>query len=282
MRGNSRNGSSLLLMLLAVVAFALVLPLTETPRALAQDGPGVEEAAEGPAAAATDDDDNSLFDLIVGTGPTGWLFMGILLLFSFYCVTVAIERAMATRRNKVLPGEFLGEVKSLSENPHVQIGLFEDLCSRWDVPVARVLEAGALRCQRPLPEIEKSMEDTAMREMATLRSGIRPLATVGSVAPLVGLLGTVVGMIVAFRTASQAGLGKGEQMAEGIYLALLTTAAGLTIAIPTLLLSALFNSKVERFFREMDKELMPTIPLLARLGTGQVEPVESTTPIESP
>ena len=140
----------MLLMLLAVVAFALVLPLTETPRALAQDGPGVEEAAEGPAAAATDDDDNSLFDLIVGTGPTGWLFMGILLLFSFYCVTVAIERAMATRRNKVLPGEFLGEVKSLSENPHVQIGLFEDPCSRWDVPVARVLEAGALRCQRPV------------------------------------------------------------------------------------------------------------------------------------
>ena len=105
-----------------------------------------------------------------------------------------------------------------------------------------------------------------MREMATLRGGIRPLATVGSIAPLIGLLGTVVGMIVAFRTASQAGLGKGEQMAEGIYLALMTTAAGLSIAIPTLLLSAIFNARVDRFFREMDKELAPAIPRLARLG----------------
>lgn len=279
MRGYSRSGGSLLLMLLAVVAFAVLLPLAESPRALAQDGPAAGRPVEGPAPAGEEDkedkEDHSLLNLIVGTGPTGWLFMGILLLFSFYCVTVAIERAVATRRIRVLPGEFLIEVKSLSENSQAGIGLFEELCSRWDVPVARVLEAGVLRCQRPLPEIEKSMEDTAMREMATLRSGIRPLATVGSVAPLVGLLGTVVGMIVAFRTASQAGLGKGEQMAEGIYLALLTTAAGLTIAIPTLLLSAVFNSKVERFFREMDKDLMPTIPVLSRLGADQGETPES-------
>jgi len=122
------------------------------------------------------------------------------------------------------------------------------------------------------------MEDAAVREMATLRGGIRPLSTVGSVAPLVGLLGTVVGMIGAFRTASQMGLGKGEQMAEGIYLALLTTAGGLTIAIPALLLSALFNAKAERFFREIDESLLPTVPCLARLpepGTAVETAVES-------
>jgi biopolymer transport protein ExbB len=72
-------------------------------------------------------------------------------------------------------------------------------------------------------------------------------------------------MIVAFRTASQ-GLGRGERMAEGIYLALTTTAAGLTIAIPTLLLAAIFTSRVERFFREMADELAPTILCLARIA----------------
>jgi len=75
----------------------------------------------------------------------------------------------------------------------------------------------------------------------------------------------VVGMIVAFRTASQ-GLGRGERMAEGIYLALTTTAAGLTIAIPTLLLSAFFTSRVERFFREMAEGLVPVILCLARIA----------------
>ena len=101
--------------------------------------------------------------------------------------------------------------------------------------------------------------------MAALRGGIRPLNVIGNVAPLVGLLGTVLGMIMAFRTASQAGLGKGELMAQGIYMALLTTAAGLTIAIPALLLAALLNAKVEKFFREIDEHLIETMPSFARM-----------------
>ncbi len=266
MRETSRNGRALLL-LLALVVIAVINPLAGSGQVIAQDGPDAARPVAGPAPSdSQQEEDLSILTLIAGTGPIGWLFMGTLALFSIFSVTVAIERAVVTRRIKVLPDEFLGEVKSLTEDSEVRIGPFQDLCSRWDVPAARVLEAGVLRSGRPLPEIEKSMEDATMREMATLRGGIRPLSTVGSIAPLIGLLGTVVGMIVAFRTASQAGLGKGEQMAEGIYLALMTTAAGLSIAIPTLLLSAVFNARVDRFFREMDKELAPAIPRLARLG----------------
>jgi biopolymer transport protein ExbB len=109
------------------------------------------------------------------------------------------------------------------------------------------------------------LHHAAAREMAALRCGVRPLSVVGTIAPLVGLLGTVLGMIVAFRTASQAGLGKGELMAQGIYMALLTTAAGLTIAIPALLLAALFNARIEKYFREIDEHLMRTMPCFARM-----------------
>ncbi len=260
--GNSRA----VLLLLALVVIAVINPLAGSRQAIAQDGQVAADPVAGSEPLDSQEEDLSLLTLIAGTGPTGWLFMGVLALFSFFSVTVAIERAVVTRRIKVLPAEFLDEVKALTEDSQARIGRFQDLCTHWDVPVARVLEAGVLRSGRPLPEIEKSMEDATMREMSTLRGGIRPLATVGSIAPLIGLLGTVVGMIVAFRTASQAGLGKGEQMAEGIYLALMTTAAGLSIAIPTLLLSAIFNARVDRFFREMDKELAPAIPRLARLG----------------
>ncbi len=263
----TESGGSIGLRWLVLVAVVLSLVTVSAAPVLAQGGQA-DVVADGPdrsADAADAEKDDSLLTLIVGTGPTGWLFMGILLLFSFYSVTVAIERSVATRRIRVLPDGFLGEIRSLTSSPQPNVKAFRDLCSNWDVPVARVVEAGLERCGRPMTEIEKSMEDKAAREIATLRSGIRPLRTVSSVAPLIGLLGTVVGMIVAFRTASQ-GLGRGERMAEGIYLALTTTAAGLTIAIPTLLLAAIFTSRVERFFREMADELVPTILCLARMA----------------
>ncbi len=235
----------------------------------------VELVADGPA--ADDENDESLLTLVVGTGPTGWLFMGVLLVFSFFSVTVAIERAVATRRIHVLPDGFLVGVSELSSSSRPTLKAFRELCGNYKAPVARVVEAGLERCGRPLTEIEKSMEDKAAREIAKLRSGIRPLQTVGSIAPLIGLLGTVVGMIVAFRTASQAGLGRGERMAEGIYLALTTTAAGLTIAIPTLLLSAVFTARVERFFREMAEELAPTILCLEKIPSdNDSQPAETT------
>ena len=256
---------------------ALVVLMASPVSLMAQDDAAkdaakdaVELVADGPE--ADDEKDESLLTLIVGTGPTGWLFMGLLLVFSFFSVTVAIERAVATRRINVLPDDFLSGMEELTSASRPSLKVFRELCGTCDAPVARVVEAGLERCGRPLPEIEKSMEDRAAREIAKLRGGIRPLQTVGSIAPLIGLLGTVVGMIVAFRTASQAGLGRGERMAEGIYLALTTTAAGLTIAIPTLLLSAVFTARVERFFREMAEKLAPTILCLENISSDGGSP----------
>jgi biopolymer transport protein ExbB len=269
-------GRQVLLWMAVVVLMAApvsVMAQDDAAKDAAKDA--VELVADGPE--ADDEKDESLLTLIVGTGPTGWLFMGLLLVFSFFSVTVAIERAVATRRINVLPDDFLSGVEELSSSSRPGLKAFRELCSNCDAPVARVVEAGLERCGRPLTEIEKSMEDRAAREIAKLRGGIRPLQTVGSIAPLIGLLGTVVGMIVAFRTASQAGLGRGERMAEGIYLALTTTAAGLTIAIPTLLLSAVFTARVERFFREMAEKLAPTILCLENISSDGSSPSAGTT-----
>ena len=264
-------GRQVLLWMALVVLMASPVSLMaqdDVAKDVAKDA--VELVADGPE--ADDEKDESLLTLIVGTGPTGWLFMGLLLVFSFFSVTVAIERAVATRRINVLPDDFLSGMEELTSASRPSLKVFRELCGTCDAPVARVVEAGLERCGRPLPEIEKSMEDRAAREIAKLRGGIRPLQTVGSIAPLIGLLGTVVGMIVAFRTASQAGLGRGERMAEGIYLALTTTAAGLTIAIPTLLLSAVFTARVERFFREMAEKLAPTILCLENISSDGGSP----------
>lgn len=264
--------------------------LVLAPVVWAEDAPNDQADANRVAAvnatvatpAADTDSDASIMSLVVGSGPTGWVFGVILLLFSMVGATVAIERAVNTRRSKIIPLEFVGDLKKLVGQADAGPSSFRELCSGWTSPISNILRAGLLRCGRPLTEVEKTMEDAAAREMASLRGGIRPLNVVGNVAPLIGLLGTVVGMIIAFRTASQAGLGKGELMAEGIYMALLTTAAGLTIAIPALLLSALFNSKVEKFFREIDEHLMATMPCFARMEQVSIpQPATNPPPTKS-
>ncbi|MEJ7595174.1 MAG: MotA/TolQ/ExbB proton channel family protein [Planctomycetaceae bacterium] len=221
--------------------------------------PAAEAAAEQTPA------DESILDLIMGTGLTGLAFVVALGLFSFIAVTVAIERLVNTRRAYIVPSSFVSELKKVVESDHSTPMDLKTLCDRHDATVATILLAGVQRAGRPLPEIEKAMEDAAAREMGALRSKVRPLAVAGSVSPLVGLLGTVVGMIIAFKTASQAGLGKGEMLAQGIYMALVTTAAGLLIAIPSMLCAAYFNGRLEKYFREIDEALMPAFRCFARV-----------------
>ncbi|HYE98547.1 MAG TPA: MotA/TolQ/ExbB proton channel family protein, partial [Planctomycetota bacterium] len=103
--------------------------------------------------------------------------------------------------------------------------------------------------------VEKTVQDAAEREAGQMRRSLRPLSAVAQLAPLLGLLGTVYGMITAFQAASAAGVGKGEQLAAGIYEALVTTAAGLTVAIPALLAHQILSGKIDRLLDLLEKEL---------------------------
>ncbi len=285
MTGNSR------FLVRSFVFLILVSAICLAPESFAQEaepepaGANAAAAAEGEPVAA--ELNPSMWGLIVNSGWTGLGFMAILALFSLAGATVAIERTVNTTRKKVVAPQFGDELRSELQSDDPTRERFESICLGYDAPVAKVMRAGLVRCGRPLPEVEKSMEDAAARELATLRGKIRPLSVIGNTAPLVGLLGTVLGMIIAFRTASQVDLGKGQLMAQGIYMALLTTAAGLSIAIPCLLLAARFNAKSERFFREIDEQLIETMPWFARMeiramavGNHSLETAaESETPV---
>jgi len=253
---------------IGAIAVMCAIPAGMAQEQGARPGPGVvadQEPGPPAGAPAAETEDNSIMQMVLNSGATGLSFMVVLILFSLAAVTVGLERAVNTRQERIVPADFLGDLRSLTGNSDSGTNELEVLCSKSATPVARILQAGLLRTGRPVPEVEKSMEDAAAREMAEIRGGIKPLSVVGGVAPLVGLLGTVLGMIIAFRTASQEGLGRGELMAQGIYMALLTTAAGLSIAIPCLLLAALYNSRVEKYFRQIDKSLMETMPCFARM-----------------
>jgi biopolymer transport protein ExbB len=211
-------------------------------------------------------EDQSLGRLIfVDSGPISLGFYLVQAAFSIAALTVILERLVRLQRAKVMPPEFVQRLHDLVVRNEDTLENFRNLAAGSNAPIARILKGGILRAGRPLPEVEKAMEDSAAREMADLQSRNRPLSVIGSIAPLIGLLGTVIGMILAFMVSSREGLGKAELLAKGIYLALMTTAIGLTMAIPCLLFYAWFNARAERFMRDMDETLLETMPSFARM-----------------
>jgi biopolymer transport protein ExbB len=207
----------------------------------------------------------TLLELILAGGPLNIAFLVVLGLFSLTGLAVILERLVNLTARKLIPPAFVRDLQELVRRRVDNPAPFRELCQRHPSLIATVLRAGLLRAGRPVPEVEKAMEDAAARELGVLRGRIRPLTVLASVGPLVGLLGTAVGMILVFRTASQVGSGRAELLAEGIYLKLETTVAGLLVAIPSILFAALFNSRSEKLLRQVDEHLMETIPCFARM-----------------
>ncbi len=261
--------------LLSLVLF-LLLWVASSP-AQAQEGKVVEKA-QGPSASKSDTEPpprkvpETLLELIVAGGPLNIAFLGVLGLFSLVAMAVILERLVNLTRRKLIPPDFVRELQELARREEDSAEPFRELCKRYPSLIATVLEAGLLRAGRPVAEVEKAMEDTAARELGALRSRVRPLTVLSSVGPLVGLLGTAVGMILVFRTASEVGPGKAELLAEGIYLKLETTVAGLIVAIPSVLFAAVFNSRSEKMLRLVDEQLLVTIPCFARMEQGADRP----------
>jgi len=246
-------------------ALALSSPLQAQPEPnKAETKQGADSADGTNANAGKTKSESSLGGMLISSGFFGVLFYIVLGIFSVVALAVTIERAINLRRNKIIPAEFAVRLETQIRNGNDNPSEFRELCERFPSPIARILRSATVRAGRPLLEIEKAMEDSMLREVAGLRSRIRVLSVIAGTAPLVGLLGTVVGMIFAFRVSSQAGLGKAELLAEGIYLALMTTAAGLTIAIPCMLLGAWFNARVERYMWDIDETLLSTLPSFTR------------------
>ncbi|HUY31492.1 MAG TPA: MotA/TolQ/ExbB proton channel family protein [Pirellulales bacterium] len=207
----------------------------------------------------------NLWEMIAAGGPVNIAFMGFLGFISLVAGAAAMERLAHLTRRRVAPADLVRDLADLVQKGESRAESFQEVCRRSPSPLAHIVTAGLLRAGRPLPEMEKAMEDAAVREMAELRARIRPLSVAANVAPLVGLLGTVVGMLEAFRVTSQVGTGKAEVLAEGIYLALETTVAGLVIAIPALLFASYFHSRGERLMREIDDHLTAALPAFQRL-----------------
>ncbi|MEZ6049079.1 MAG: MotA/TolQ/ExbB proton channel family protein, partial [Planctomycetaceae bacterium] len=213
----------------------------------------------------------------IPTGPVeimnamGYFFVIPFVLASFISVWFIIERVVVLRRARVIPRPFVERFLQHLEEGGLDQESALTLCEENDSPVARVFAHGIRKWGKPSVEVEQSIIDGGERETSQLRKHLKVLNGVATVTPLFGLLGTVIGMIQAFNQIANMGtLGKAEELAVGIGVALLTTAAGLLIAIPSLIMYMYLSGKVDSVVMEMDEAAQNVIHLIcAEALSGQ-------------
>ncbi|MEJ7591914.1 MAG: MotA/TolQ/ExbB proton channel family protein [Planctomycetaceae bacterium] len=201
-------------------------------------------------------------------GVQGGVFMIPIGLCSIVVLAFALERRVGLQKGRIIPRGLLVALQKLNQ-PNIGIDprLAYDQCQKFRSPLGRVIQAAILKVGRPHAEIEKTVEDAVSREADEMAQNIRPINVTASVAPLLGLLGTVQGMILAFMvmsTTAAAGAAKGQELAQGIYTALVTTFAGLCVAIPAIIIANSLEGRIERLLRGMEDVFNEILPLFER------------------
>lgn len=217
------------------------------PLFFAQDS--TAEIATGAAAAV---EISSVWDFVVKGGPV-MIPIGIC---SLLALTVFVERMISLRRSRIAPADLWPRIESvLTSSSPSRMADARQLCAASPSPLARILDAGLKRMHQPADIVEKHLREQAERESLGMRKHLRLLAVIGSIAPLLGLLGTIFGMIAAFQTvaASPEALGRTELLAGGIYEAMITTAAGLLVAIPAVIAWHMASAKADRLLADLDQ-----------------------------
>jgi biopolymer transport protein ExbB len=186
---------------------------------------------------------------------------------SVIALAFAVERAIAIRRSRVIPGAL---IESFGQASGGQAGFDPRrafrVCQQYPSAAASVIRAMLLKVGRPHAEVEHAVAEASNREAARLYSNVRWLNMAAAVAPLLGLLGTVQGMIMSFFTTANLlpGQNKAQVLAQGIYIALATTFAGLTVAIPATVIAHWFEGRIQSLFREIDELLFSLLPQVER------------------
>jgi biopolymer transport protein ExbB len=186
---------------------------------------------------------------------------------SILVVTLVIERGLSLRKRKILPKELVGELGRLAaHHDGFDPRRAYRLCQKFPSSASTVIRAMLLKVGRPLAEVERAVAEVSDREAARLYSNVRWLNLAAAVAPLMGLFGTVWGMIWAFyrTTQLQAGQNKADFLAEGIYIALVTTLGGLAVAIPAAIFSHYFEGRIQNLFYSIDELLFNLMPQIER------------------
>lgn len=197
------------------------------------------------------EDTTQTFGILHLLGKGGWV-MYPLLICSVIALTLVIERFIwGPRRSRVFPRQFQADLEAM-----LQEGRFEELlgmCRVSNNPAARLVLVALRNARLPRPQVVEALELAGKREASLLLRYVGVIGTIASISPLLGLLGTVSGMISTFSVMEVEGIGNAAALAGGISEALLTTATGLSIAIPCLIFSRYFHQRSNQLILEMEE-----------------------------
>lgn len=201
----------------------------------------------------------NLYELFLQGGPVMWPILAC----SIVALAISIERYFTLRRASIDTRDFMETMRKVLEKNRIQQAI--EICDETDAPVARIMKAGILKHDRKKEDIRESIDDAGQLEIPRLERYLSALATCAHIAPLLGLLGTVAGMIQAFaQIQHKQGLVNPSDLAEGIGNALVTTAAGLAVAIPTVVIYNYYVTRVDNMVVEMEISSSELVELLTK------------------
>ena len=173
----------------------------------------------------------------------------VIMLLSLVSVALMIEYVFSIRRTALMPPGFADEVLKMLTQGQANAALQK--CQSDPSALAQILHAGMTQYEFGWESVEKSAEEATAEQASRLYRKVEYLSVIGNIAPMIGLLGTVVGMVIAFQqVAESGGYGRGAGLAEGIYLALITTIQGLLVAIPCIAAHSLFVNRIATLISE--------------------------------
>jgi biopolymer transport protein ExbB len=189
----------------------------------------------------------------------GWVMLPIILC-SVAAMAIIVERIWGLRRQRICPRHLVEQIWQWAKNGHLDVARVSAL--RAGSPLGQVLAAGLLNLQHSREIMKESIEEAGRHVVLELEKYLNTLGTIAAVTPLLGLYGTVLGMIKIFSSISSSGVGNPAVLAGGISQALITTVAGLTVAIPSLMAHRYFQRKVDELVSTMEQEALKMVEIL--------------------
>lgn len=189
----------------------------------------------------------------------GWVMLPIILC-STIALAIVLERFWALRRQRICPSNLVSQIWHWANKDELDAAHIAEL--RASSPLGRVLAAGLMNLNRDRQIMKESIEDTGRHVVVELERYLNTLGTIAAISPLLGLLGTVLGMIKIFTAINVAGLGNQAVLAGGIAEALITTVAGLSVAIPSIMFYRFFRGRVDELVVYMEQQALKMVEIL--------------------
>ena len=203
-----------------------------------------------------------LWKLCFGGGVFSVVLMCILIALLLVMVFIFVDRFIAIRKATTVDANFMNRIRDFISEGNIDAAI--DLCRRTNSPIARLVEKGIERIGRPMSDIQTAIENVANVEVAKLEASLPWLSSIAGGAPMIGFLGTVVGMVQVFMnmSANQSGAIELSQLSNGMYVAMVTTVGGLIVGIPAYFAYNYLVARIEKLVFRMEATTIAFMDIL--------------------